>query len=157
MGTNVACRGIAVPPGPYRRVPVRLPRLDPADIIRLTRGALWCRMPHEGVTAEARIAQRLLALHRHEKAEAILVYLRKRFARPGDQTSRPMYVHGLLWKTRLCPYGRDLAELALKNFARGAITRQDDKAASRLAPQRNDGRFDLCVAMNARNDWRDLE
>jgi hypothetical protein len=33
----------------------------------------------------------------------------------------------------------------------------DDKAASRLAPNGDDGRFDLCVAMNGRNDWRDLE
>ena len=36
-------------------------------------------------------------------------------------------------------------------------TPQDDKAASRLAPQGNDRRFDFCVAMNARNDWHDLE
>jgi hypothetical protein len=28
----------------------------------------------------------------------------------------------------------------------------DDKAASRLAPKGNDGRFDLCVAMNGRSD-----
>jgi hypothetical protein len=34
---------------------------------------------------------------------------------------------------------------------------QDDKAASRPAPQGDDGRFDLCVAMNGRNDWLDLE
>ena len=31
------------------------------------------------------------------------------------------------------------------------------KAASRLAPQGDDGRFDLCVAMDGRNDRRDLE
>jgi hypothetical protein len=35
--------------------------------------------------------------------------------------------------------------------------RYDDKAASRLAPKGGDGRFDLCVAMNGRNDWRDPE
>jgi hypothetical protein len=35
--------------------------------------------------------------------------------------------------------------------------RHDDKAASRLAPKGDDGRFDLCVAMNGRNDWHDLE
>jgi hypothetical protein len=35
--------------------------------------------------------------------------------------------------------------------------RHDDKAASHLAPQGDDGRFDLCVATNGRNDWRDLE
>jgi hypothetical protein len=35
--------------------------------------------------------------------------------------------------------------------------RDDDKAASRLASQGGDGRFDLYVAMNVRNDWRDLE
>ena len=35
--------------------------------------------------------------------------------------------------------------------------RQDDKAASRLAPKGNDGRFDFCVAMNLRNDGHDLE
>jgi hypothetical protein len=35
--------------------------------------------------------------------------------------------------------------------------RQDDKAASRLAPKGDDGRFDLCVAMNGRSDWSDLE
>ena len=36
-------------------------------------------------------------------------------------------------------------------------TRQDDKAASRLAPKGRDGRFDLYVAVNGRNDWHDLE
>jgi hypothetical protein len=36
-------------------------------------------------------------------------------------------------------------------------TRQGYKAASRLAPKGRDGRFDLCVAMNGRNDWLDLE
>jgi hypothetical protein len=36
-------------------------------------------------------------------------------------------------------------------------TPQDDKAASRLAPKSDDGRFDLCVAMNGRRDWLDLE
>jgi hypothetical protein len=36
-------------------------------------------------------------------------------------------------------------------------TRQDNKAASRLAPKGRDGRFDLYVAMNGRNDWLDLE
>jgi hypothetical protein len=33
----------------------------------------------------------------------------------------------------------------------------DDKAASRLAPHSDDGRFDLYVAVNGRNDWLDLE
>jgi hypothetical protein len=33
----------------------------------------------------------------------------------------------------------------------------DDKAASRLAPKGDDGRFDLYVTMNRRNDWLDLE
>ena len=36
-----------------------------------------------------------------------------------------------------------------------ASTRQNDKAASRLAPKGNDGRFNLFVAMNGRR--RDLE
>jgi hypothetical protein len=31
--------------------------------------------------------------------------------------------------------------------------RHDDKATSRLAPQGDDGGFDLYVAVNARNDW----
>jgi hypothetical protein len=35
--------------------------------------------------------------------------------------------------------------------------RQDDKAASRLAPKGGDGRFDLYVATNGRHDWYDLE
>jgi hypothetical protein len=35
--------------------------------------------------------------------------------------------------------------------------RHDNKAASRLAPKGDDGRFDLCIAVNARNDWLDLE
>jgi hypothetical protein len=35
--------------------------------------------------------------------------------------------------------------------------RYDDKAASWLAPKGRDGRFDLYVAMNRRNDWHDLE
>jgi hypothetical protein len=30
--------------------------------------------------------------------------------------------------------------------------RHDDKAATRLAPQGDDGRFDLCVVMNGRSD-----
>jgi hypothetical protein len=34
---------------------------------------------------------------------------------------------------------------------------RDDKAAARLAPKGDDGRFDLYVAMNGRNDWHDLE
>ena len=33
----------------------------------------------------------------------------------------------------------------------------DNKAASRLAPKGDDGRFDFYVAMNRRTDWRDLE
>ena len=35
--------------------------------------------------------------------------------------------------------------------------RHDNKAASRLASEGDDGRFDLYVAMNGRNDWHDLE
>ena len=35
--------------------------------------------------------------------------------------------------------------------------RDDDKAAPRLAPKSDAGRFDLYVAMNGRNDRRDLE
>jgi hypothetical protein len=35
--------------------------------------------------------------------------------------------------------------------------RHDNKAATRLAPQSDDGRFDLCVAVNVRNDRLDLE
>jgi hypothetical protein len=35
--------------------------------------------------------------------------------------------------------------------------RHDDKAASRLAPKGDDGRFDFYVAMNGRNDRHDLE
>ena len=33
----------------------------------------------------------------------------------------------------------------------------DNKAASRLAPKGDDGRFDLYVAANGRSDWLDLE
>jgi hypothetical protein len=33
----------------------------------------------------------------------------------------------------------------------------DDKAASRLAPNGDDGRIDFYVAVNERSDWRDLE
>jgi hypothetical protein len=33
----------------------------------------------------------------------------------------------------------------------------DDKAASRLAPKGDDGRFHFYVAMNVRNDQLDLE
>ena len=36
-------------------------------------------------------------------------------------------------------------------------TRKDDKAASRLVPKGDDGRFDFYVAMNGRNDWQDPE
>ena len=35
--------------------------------------------------------------------------------------------------------------------------RHGDKTASRLAPKAEDGRFDLSIAMNRRNDWHDLE
>ena len=35
--------------------------------------------------------------------------------------------------------------------------RNDDKAASRLAPKGDDGRFDFCVAVNECSDWHDLE
>src|SRR5215475_8082576 len=35
--------------------------------------------------------------------------------------------------------------------------RDGNKATSGLAPKVDDGRFDLYVAMNGRNDWRDLE
>ena len=35
--------------------------------------------------------------------------------------------------------------------------RRYDEAAERLAPKGDDGRFDLCVAMNVRNDCHDLE
>jgi hypothetical protein len=35
--------------------------------------------------------------------------------------------------------------------------RHDDKAASRLAPKGDGGRFNLHVAMDGRNDWLDLE
>jgi hypothetical protein len=35
--------------------------------------------------------------------------------------------------------------------------RHEDKAASWLAPKRDEGRFDLSVATNRRSDWLDLE
>ena len=35
--------------------------------------------------------------------------------------------------------------------------RNDDKAASRLTPKGDDGRFDFYVVMNGRSDWHDLE
>src|SRR6516162_8771251 len=41
-----------------------------------------------------------------------------------------------------------------RRASRGKSTRQDDKAASRLAPKGDDGRFDLYVAMNGRGGWR---
>ena len=37
------------------------------------------------------------------------------------------------------------------------LPRHDGKAASRLAPKGDDGRFDLYVAVNGCNDWHDLE
>ena len=36
-------------------------------------------------------------------------------------------------------------------------TRYGEKPASRLAPKGDNGRFDFYVAMNGRNDWRELE
>jgi hypothetical protein len=33
----------------------------------------------------------------------------------------------------------------------------DDKAAFRLAPKGDDGRFYIYVAVNGRHDWHDLE
>jgi hypothetical protein len=38
-----------------------------------------------------------------------------------------------------------------------SVNRHDDKAASRLAPKGDDGRFDLYVAVNGPNDWLDPE
>ena len=35
--------------------------------------------------------------------------------------------------------------------------RRSDEAAARLAPKGDDRRFDLCVAVNVRNDRLDLE
>jgi hypothetical protein len=35
--------------------------------------------------------------------------------------------------------------------------RYQNKAASRLAAKRDDGRFDFYVTMNGRHDWHDLE
>ena len=35
--------------------------------------------------------------------------------------------------------------------------RHDNKAATRLTPQGDDGRFYLCVAVNVRNDRLDLQ
>jgi hypothetical protein len=35
--------------------------------------------------------------------------------------------------------------------------RHDDKPAPWLAPKVDDGRFDLYVAMDGRNNWLDLE
>jgi hypothetical protein len=47
--------------------------------------------------------------------------------------------------------------LAAADMTSGRPARRDDKAASRLAPKGRDGRFDLSVAVNGRNDWHDLE
>jgi hypothetical protein len=33
----------------------------------------------------------------------------------------------------------------------------DDKTALWLAPKGRDGGFDLCIAMNGRSDWREIE
>src|SRR6516162_10303463 len=44
-----------------------------------------------------------------------------------------------------------------RRYDHGPSARRDDKAASRLAPKGRDGRFDLSVAVNGRNDWHDLE
>jgi hypothetical protein len=41
--------------------------------------------------------------------------------------------------------------------ARECIRHDDKAAASRLAPEGRDGRFDLRVAMNGCSDWHDLE
>jgi hypothetical protein len=49
-----------------------------------------------------------------------------------------------------CRYDRDA-------MLEGESIRDDDKAASRLAPQGDDGRFDLYVGMNGRSDRHDLE
>jgi hypothetical protein len=35
--------------------------------------------------------------------------------------------------------------------------RSDDKATAPLAPKGDDGRLDLYVVMNGRNDWIDFE
>jgi hypothetical protein len=40
---------------------------------------------------------------------------------------------------------------------RESTVRHDDQAASRLAPEGDDGRFDFFVAVDGRNDERDLE
>jgi hypothetical protein len=39
----------------------------------------------------------------------------------------------------------------------GERIRHDDKAASRLAPKGDDGRFDFYVTVHGRTDWQYLE
>ena len=61
-----------------------------------------------------------------------------------------------------CVIDRRYVVLGRRQYDRQAMrvhecTRQRYKAASRLTPEGGDGRFDLCVAVNGRNDWRDFE
>src|SRR6516165_6121423 len=44
-----------------------------------------------------------------------------------------------------------------RTMCRHEHVRHDDKATSLLPPKGDDGSFDFCIAMNGRNDWRDLE
>src|SRR5262249_44114472 len=62
-----------------------------------------------------------------------------------------------------CPIDRRYVVSGRRQYDRCAMRgreeyiRHDDKAASQLAPKGHDGRFDLCVAVNGRRDWRDLK
>src|SRR5262249_22047235 len=56
-----------------------------------------------------------------------------------------------------CPIDRRYAVSGRRRYDRRAMhvreyIRHDEKAASRLAPKGDDGRFDLYIAMNRRND-----
>ena len=61
-----------------------------------------------------------------------------------------------------CPIDRRYVVSGRRQYDRRAMLDReyipnDDKAVSRLAPEGDDGRFDLSIAMNGRTDWSDLE
>ena len=96
-------------------------------------------------------------------------------AQQGNRVRR-IGVNEPVWKNRLSALTKALADLGwtdgrnvrmdlrwvgadinrIRALAQESI-RQDDKPAPRLTPKCDDGRFDLCIAVNRRSNWHELE
>src|SRR6516165_8679057 len=72
----------------------------------------------------------------------------------GEQTAVSGKGRSIIDRRYVVPASRQYDRSAMRAHE---CIRDDNKAASRLAPKGDDGRFDLRVAVNGRNDWLDLE